>query len=93
MARVHRIGQTKPVHVYRLVCTRTVEERILQIAERKLFLDKMVNQDDTQGPENISVSKLDFNTILNMLRFGVCYLLLPVTFSHCWRVDDMRDFS
>ncbi len=29
MARVHRIGQTKPVHVYRLVTEHSVEERIL----------------------------------------------------------------
>lgn len=28
MARVHRIGQTKTVHVYRLVSGGTVEERV-----------------------------------------------------------------
>ena len=28
MARVHRIGQTKTVHVYRLVSSGTVEERV-----------------------------------------------------------------
>jgi SWI/SNF-related matrix-associated actin-dependent regulator of chromatin subfamily A member 5 len=30
MARVHRIGQTKTVHVYRLVSRGTMEERIVQ---------------------------------------------------------------
>ena len=45
MARVHRIGQTKPVHVYRLVTAGTVEERIVQRAEKKLYLDAMVNRD------------------------------------------------
>ena len=30
MARVHRIGQTKVVHVYRMVTRGTVEERIIQ---------------------------------------------------------------
>lgn len=45
MARVHRIGQTKKVHVYRLVTAGTVEERIVQRAEKKLYLDKMVNRD------------------------------------------------
>ncbi|KAJ1617299.1 P-loop containing nucleoside triphosphate hydrolase protein, partial [Pavlovales sp. CCMP2436] len=34
MARVHRIGQTKKVHVYRLVTAGTVEMRILQRAEK-----------------------------------------------------------
>lgn len=45
MARVHRIGQAKPVHIYRLFCGDTVEERILQRADKKLYLDKMVNRD------------------------------------------------
>lgn len=45
MARVHRIGQKKEVHVYRLVTSGTVEERIVQRAENKLFLDQMVNRD------------------------------------------------
>merc|ERR1719272_1000128 len=33
MARVHRIGQTKVVHVYRLVSSGTMEERIVQRAQ------------------------------------------------------------
>ena len=70
MARVHRIGQTKEVHVYRLMCRSTVEERILQVAERKLFLDKMVNQDDAQCTETTTASRLDFDALLSMLRFG-----------------------
>ena len=36
MARVHRIGQTKVVHLYRLVSKGTVEERIVQRAEKKV---------------------------------------------------------
>jgi hypothetical protein len=47
MARVHRIGQTKKVHVYRLVTQGTVEERIIQRSEKKLFLDQMVNRGST----------------------------------------------
>jgi SWI/SNF-related matrix-associated actin-dependent regulator of chromatin subfamily A member 5 len=37
---VHRIGQTKPVHVYRLCTEGTVEERIQHRAERKVGLYK-----------------------------------------------------
>jgi len=44
MARVHRIGQTKTVHIYRLVTAGSVEERIVQRAQKKLFLDSMVNR-------------------------------------------------
>jgi SNF2 family DNA or RNA helicase len=51
MARVHRIGQTKKVHVYRLVTRGTVEERIIQRAEKKLYLDQMVNRGSTEQAE------------------------------------------
>ena len=44
MDRAHRIGQTKPVTVYRLVTKDTVEERMLERAELKLRLDAMVIQ-------------------------------------------------
>ena len=36
--RAHRIGQDKPVFVYRLVATDTVEERILALQEKKRAL-------------------------------------------------------
>ena len=42
MDRTHRIGQTKPVTVYRLVCRRTVEERILLRAQIKYNIQKSV---------------------------------------------------
>ena len=48
MARVHRIGQTKVVHVYRLVSSGTMEERIVKRAQKKLFLDAMVNRGGTE---------------------------------------------
>ncbi len=40
--RSHRLGQTKPVTVIRLVTRGTVDEDILSIAERKLALDAAV---------------------------------------------------
>jgi len=38
MDRVHRIGQTRPVRVFRLITHGTVEERIVQRARDKLYL-------------------------------------------------------
>jgi hypothetical protein len=46
MERAHRIGQTKPVRVYRLVCRGSVEERMVSRAEKKLFLNAMVAEAD-----------------------------------------------
>ena len=69
MARVHRIGQKKPVHIYRLVTAGTVEERMTQRAEKKLFLEQMVSRGSTAAAE--SMEALDKNDLYAMLRFGV----------------------
>ncbi|XP_074294306.1 ATP-dependent DNA helicase DDM1-like isoform X1 [Silene latifolia] len=42
MDRCHRIGQTKPVHVYRLATAQSVEGRILKRAYSKLKLEHVV---------------------------------------------------
>uniref|UniRef100_A0A1D1YFN8 CHD3-type chromatin-remodeling factor PICKLE n=1 Tax=Anthurium amnicola TaxID=1678845 RepID=A0A1D1YFN8_9ARAE len=49
MNRAHRIGQSNRLLVYRLVVRASVEERILQLAKRKLMLDQLfVNKSETQ---------------------------------------------
>lgn len=40
--RVHRIGQTKPVMIYRLVTANTVEGKIIERAASKRKLEKLV---------------------------------------------------
>ena len=40
--RAHRIGQTKEVNIYRLVCSSTIEENILTKAKQKRHLDFLV---------------------------------------------------
>ena len=44
MARAHRIGQTKPVTIYRFVSGNTVEEEILERARNKLLLEYITIQ-------------------------------------------------
>jgi hypothetical protein len=39
MDRAHRIGQTRDVHIYRLICTSTIEENILLKARQKQKLE------------------------------------------------------
>lgn len=61
MDRVHRIGQTKQVTVYRLVCKNTVEERILRRAQIKHTIQKTVysggfrmQANETDGAKELS---------------------------------------
>ena len=44
--RTHRIGQTKNVFAYRMICTDTVEDKILKLQERKLALARDLITDD-----------------------------------------------
>ncbi|OIW00661.1 hypothetical protein TanjilG_09630 [Lupinus angustifolius] len=49
MNRAHRIGQSKRLLVYRLVVRASVEERILQLAKKKLMLDQLfINKSENQ---------------------------------------------
>eukprot|EP00051_Salpingoeca_urceolata_P016328 m.215987 g.215987 ORF g.215987 m.215987 type:complete len:1013 (+) comp18649_c0_seq2:211-3249(+) len=50
--RCHRMGQTKPVDVVRLIADDSVEEAMLQQAERKLQLEQDVGEQDS-NPESL----------------------------------------
>lgn len=72
IARCHRIGQKKTVHVYRLISGGTIEERILQRAEKKLLLDQMVNRGQALGieSENGASAGLSAVELLKDIKFG-----------------------
>jgi SNF2 family DNA or RNA helicase len=45
--RAHRIGQSKPVFAYRLIARETVEEKVLELQEKKRDLaDAIINADN-----------------------------------------------
>ena len=52
--RCHRIGQTREVHIYRLISERTVEENILKKAQQKRMLDNVVISDGQFNTEFFS---------------------------------------
>ncbi len=59
--------------MYRLVSSGTVEERILQRAEKKLFLDQMVNMGtsgDMAGDGDQEETRLTTSELLSTLKFG-----------------------
>lgn len=68
MDRAHRIGQKKQVQVFRLITENTIEEKIIERAEIKLRLDKMVIQ---QGRlSDAKTNTLQKDDLLNIIRFG-----------------------
>jgi non-specific serine/threonine protein kinase len=44
--RTHRIGQTKNIFAYRMICKDTIEDKIMQLQERKRTLAKELITDD-----------------------------------------------
>ncbi|KAG8371865.1 hypothetical protein BUALT_Bualt12G0007400 [Buddleja alternifolia] len=49
--RCHRIGQTREVHIYRLISESTIEENILKKANQKRALDNLVIQSGSYNTE------------------------------------------
>lgn len=65
-------GQKKTVHVYRLICSQTIEERILERATKKLYLDQMVNKGGSNQSLDLQKNNggLSFSELLASLQFG-----------------------
>ena len=57
--RAHRIGQDKPVFVYKLICAGTVEERIQALQQRKAELARAVLDGGSTGSLDFAQEDLD----------------------------------
>ena len=63
--RAHRIGQARPVTIYRLVAQQTIEEKILALhAEKRDLADSLLEGGDASG-------KMDTAALLRLLKEGV----------------------
>jgi len=63
--RAHRIGQQRPVTVYRLVAENTIEEKIVKLhALKRDLADSLLEGSDVGG-------KLSAKDMLEMIRGGV----------------------
>lgn len=65
-SRAHRIGQNKKVMIYRFVTRASVEERITQVAKRKMMLTHLVVRPGL-GSKSGSMTKQELDDIL---KFG-----------------------
>lgn len=64
-SRAHRIGQTNKVMIYRFVTRASVEERITQVAKKKMMLTHLVVRPGMGAKSSMSKQELD-----DILKFG-----------------------
>ncbi len=58
--RAHRIGQTKSVFVYKLIAADTVEERIVELQERKAALASLALSEDGMALPAMDAEDIDY---------------------------------
>jgi SNF2 family DNA or RNA helicase len=58
--RTHRIGQTKNIFAYRMICTDTVEDKILKLQERKRNLAKDLITDDEGFVKSLTKEDVEY---------------------------------
>jgi SNF2 family DNA or RNA helicase len=58
--RAHRIGQAKSVFVYKLIAADTVEERIVELQERKAALANLALTDDPEALSALDADDIDY---------------------------------
>jgi SNF2 domain-containing protein/helicase-like protein/SNF2 helicase associated protein len=58
--RTHRIGQTKNIFAYRMICKDTIEDKILQLQDKKRILAKDIIGDDDGFVKSLSKEDVEY---------------------------------
>ena len=58
--RTHRIGQTKNIFAYRMICKDTIEDKIIQLQEKKRALAKDIISDDASFVKSLSREDVEY---------------------------------
>jgi non-specific serine/threonine protein kinase len=58
--RTHRIGQTKNIFAYRMICKDTIEDKILQLQDKKRNLAKDLVSDDTGFVKSLTKEDVEY---------------------------------
>lgn len=56
--RSHRIGQTKTVHVIKLICRDSIEERVVELADKKRTVARDLLMLDKPGQKTLSIDEI-----------------------------------
>jgi hypothetical protein len=58
--RTHRIGQTKNIFAYRMICKDTIEDKIMQLQEKKRILAKELISDDSGFVKSLTKEDVEY---------------------------------
>jgi len=58
--RAHRIGQTKNIFAYRMICKDSIEDKILQLQEKKKNLAKELITDDSSFTKTLTKEDVEY---------------------------------
>ncbi len=58
--RTHRIGQTKNIFAYRMICKDTIEDKIIQLQEKKRALAKEIISDDATFVKSLTREDVEY---------------------------------
>ena len=58
--RTHRIGQTKNIFAYRMICMDTIEDKILQLQEKKRALAKEIISDESSFVKTLTKADVEY---------------------------------
>ena len=58
--RTHRIGQTKNIFAYRMICKDTIEDKILKLQEKKRALAKDIISDDSSFVKTLTREDVEY---------------------------------
>jgi superfamily II DNA or RNA helicase len=58
--RTHRIGQTKNIFAYRMICIDTIEDKILQLQEKKKVLARELISDDSGFVKSLTKADVEY---------------------------------
>lgn len=69
--RCHRMGQTKPVTIYRFIAEGTIEEGMAMVAKEKLNLEREVTTNDDANSENGESNEQDHKCMVRLLTMAL----------------------